>query len=80
MTEQNLPVTETEAVVEVVEAPKKRAKPAAPTQKYVVINGAIAPNGGGPSDHFLPGSVAELTTEQAKHYNALGYLKPYIED
>jgi hypothetical protein len=80
MTEPNLSVAETEEGTEAVEAPKKRAKPVATTQKYIVINGAIAPNGGGPEDHFLPGSVVELTTEHAKHYNALGYLKPYIED
>lgn len=66
--------------------PKRRAaraekaeKPAA-TTKYLVINGAISPNGGGRSALVHPGSVVELTTEQAKHYNAMGYLKPYIED
>lgn len=64
------------------EAPKRRAakaeKPA--TTKYLVIGGAIAPFGGGRSDLIHPGSVVELTAEQAKHYNKLGYLKPYIED
>jgi hypothetical protein len=27
-----------------------------------------------------PGNVVELTAEQAKHYNKLGYLKPHIEE
>lgn len=62
-------------------ARKKAEEPAAPaTQKYMVINGAIAPNGGGRADLIQPGSVVELTSEQAKHYNKMGYLKPYIED
>jgi hypothetical protein len=57
-------------------APKKRAVKA----KYQVIRGAIAPYGGGPSEHFKPGTIVELSADLAKHYNALGYLKPYIED
>lgn len=62
-------------------ARKKAEEPAAPaTQKYMVINGAIAPNGGGRAALIQPGSVVELTSEQAKHYNKMGYLKPYIED
>lgn len=64
------------------DAPKKRTKKAEEPAlaKYLVINGAIAPNGGGRAGLIHPGSVAELTAEQAKHYNKLGYLKPYIED
>ncbi len=64
------------------EAPKRRApkaeKPA--TAKYTVIGGAIAPSGGGRADLVHPGSVVELTADQAKHYNKLGYLKPYLEE
>lgn len=68
--------------------PRRRARrveepeaPAAqPTAKYIVINGAIAPFGGGRSALVQPGSVVALTSDQAKHYNKLGYLKPYIED
>lgn len=56
---------------------KKRAKPA--TAKYEVINGAISPNGGGMEDLVHPGTIVELSTEMAIHYNKLGYLKPYIE-
>lgn len=58
-------------------APKKRAKPA--TAKYEVINGAISPNGGSMDDLVHPGSIVELPTDLAMHYNKLGYLKPYIE-
>ena len=58
-------------------APKKRAKPA--TAKYEVINGSISPNGGSMEDLIKPGSIVELTTELAMHYNKLGYLKPVIE-
>jgi len=58
-------------------APKKRAKPA--TAKYEVINGAISPNGGSMEDLVHPGTIIELTTEMAMHYNKLGYLKPVIE-
>jgi hypothetical protein len=46
----------------------------------MVIGGPIAPNGGGRSALIQPGSIVELTTDQAKHYNNLGYLKPYIGD
>jgi len=59
-------------------APKKRAKPA--TAKYEVINGAISPNGGSMGDLVHPGSIVELPTDLAMHYNKLGYLKPYIEE
>ena len=66
------------------DSPKRRASPKAEkpaaTAKYLVINGAIAPNGGGRADLVQPGSVVELTAAQAKHYNNMGYLKPYIED
>lgn len=64
------------------DAPKKRTKKAEEptTTKYTVIGGAIAPFGGSRADLIHPGSVVELTAEQAKHYNKLGYLKPYIED
>ena len=62
-------------------ARKKAEEPAAPAkQKYMVINGAIAPHGGGRDALVQPGSVVELTADQAKHYNNMGYLKPYIED
>lgn len=71
----------------VEDAPKARAKKAkepvaeAPaTTKYMVIRGAIAPFGGGRSDLVQPGQVVALTADQAKHYNKLGFLKPYIED
>lgn len=70
---------ESEIAVEKVEdvAPKKRAKPA--TAKYEVINGAISPNGGSMEDLVHPGTIVELSTELAMHYNKLGYLKPVIE-
>lgn len=72
---------EIEITAEVVKAedvaPKKRAKSA--TAKYEVINGAISPNGGSMDDLIQPGSIVELTTELALHYNKLGYLKPVIE-
>jgi hypothetical protein len=58
----------------------KKADEAPALTKYLVINGAIAPNGGTRDALIQPGSVVELTTEQAKHYNNLGYLKPYIGD
>jgi hypothetical protein len=69
-----------EVDVKIVEepAPKKRAKPA--TAKYEVINGAISPNGGSMDDLVHPGSIVELPTDLAMHYNKLGYLKPYIEE
>lgn len=81
MTEEVQP----EVAAEVVDdsLPKRRAKKAeeAPVlTKYVVANGAISPNGGGRADLIHPGSVVELTADQAKHYNKLGYLKPYIGD
>ena len=84
--------TTSEIVAEAVEAlspstddlPKRRARrtveDAPATSKYLVINGAISPNGGGRDSLVHPGSVVELTSAQAKHYNALGYLKPYIEE
>lgn len=59
-------------------APKKRVKPA--TAKYEVINGAISPYGGGMDALIHPGTIVELTTDLAVHYNKLGYLKPYIEE
>lgn len=64
------------------EAPKRRAPKAEKpvTAKYTVIGGAIAPFGGGRADLIHPGNVVELTAEQAKHYNKLGYLKPHIEE
>jgi hypothetical protein len=62
------------------EAPAAEAPVKVSKQKYLVINGAIAPNGGGRADLIQPGTVVELTNEQAKHYNAMGYLKPHIED
>jgi hypothetical protein len=63
--------------------PKRRSakKEEAPAlTKYEVINGAISPEGGSLESLIHPGSVVELTAEQAKHYNKLGYLKPYLED
>lgn len=76
-------VTATEEVlVEVTDdaAPKKRLKKDVEASiKYEVINGAISPFGGGRDALVFPGSIVELTPAQAKHYNALGYLKPYIE-
>lgn len=83
MTEETVSAEVEAAVVESAEvaAPKARTKKAAEaTAKYTVIGGAIAPNGGSRDDLIHPGSVVELTAEKAKHYNALGYLKPYIED
>lgn len=56
-----------------------KVKPAL-TTKYEVINGAISPEGGSLEALVHPGSIVELTAEQAKHYNKLGYLKPYLED
>lgn len=81
MTEEVQP----EVAAEVVDdsLPKRRAKKAeeAPAlTKYVVINGAIAPNGGGRAALIHPGAVVALTADQAKHYNKMGYLKPYIGD
>lgn len=58
----------------------RRTKAEAKTSKYTVIGGAISPNGGGRDSLVHPGSVVELTDEQARHYNKLGYLKPYIAD
>ena len=70
-----------EAAVEVSEdtAKKRVKKDVAATVKYEVINGAISPFGGGRDALVFPGSIVELTVEQAKHYNSMGYLKPYIE-
>ena len=60
-------------------APKRKAvKPA--TVKYEVINGAISPEGGSLEALVHPGTIVELTVEQAKYYNSLGYLKPHFED
>lgn len=82
-------VAEAAAVISPDGLPRRRAarrveEPEAaapqPTTKYTVINGAIAPFGGGRSALIQPGAVVELTTDQAKHYNNLGYLKPYIEE
>ena len=58
--------------------PKKKTKPA--TAKYEVINGAISPYGGDMDSLIRPGSIVELPTDLAVHYNKLGYLKPYIEE
>ena len=58
--------------------PKKQTKPA--TAKYEVINGAISPYGGDMDSLIQPGSIVELPTDLAVHYNKLGYLKPYIEE
>ena len=88
MTEEN---TAPEVLIEAVkEAPKTRLRrpgevapvvEAAPkTAKYEVINGAIAPYGGGCRDLTPIGTIIELSADLAKHYNKLGYLKPYIED
>lgn len=85
---------ETKTTAEMVQGAIEELSPASPTEEtakrrktaepqkrqYLVINGAIAPNGGGRSDLVHPGTVVSLTVEQAKHYNKLGYLKPYIED
>jgi hypothetical protein len=62
--------------------PKRRSKKddAPVLTKYEVINGAISPEGGSLEALVHPGSVIELTAEQAKHYNKLGYLKPYLGD
>ena len=85
MTEEN---TAPEVLIEAVkEAPKTRLRrpgevvEAAPkVAKYEVINGAIAPYGGGCRDLTPIGTIIELPADLAKHYNKLGYLKPYIED
>ena len=82
MTEEN---TAPEVLIEAVkEAPKVRARKtedAAPaTAKYEVINGAIAPYGAACRDLTPIGTIIELPADLAKHYNKLGYLKPYIED
>lgn len=53
-------------------------------EKYTVIGAAIAPFGnlsdGDPNVERLyqPGETVELTPKQAKHYNDLGRLAPYI--
>ena len=75
--EPEIAVVEVDVKIAEEPAPKKRAKPA--TAKYEVINGAISPNGGSMDDLVHPGSIVELSTEMAMHYNKLGYLKPYIE-
>lgn len=82
MTEET---TAPEVLIEAVdEAPKRRSRKAddaAPaTAKYEVINGAIAPYGAGCRDLTPIGTIIELPADLAKHYNKLGYLKPYIED
>jgi hypothetical protein len=92
MTEEQTPETVAEIVAEATTAispdpldgigkkARKKADDAPATQQYVVINGAISPNGGGRENLVHPGSVVSLTTAQAKHYNKMGYLKPYIGD
>jgi hypothetical protein len=72
----------TEEVVNAVvdSEPKRKTKPAPTTAKYVVINGAINIDGGPISTLTPVGAVVELTSAQAKHYNALGRLAPHIED
>ena len=85
MTEEN---TAPETLIEAVkEAPKVRlrrpgeAVEVAPkAAKYEVINGAIAPYGAACRDLTPVGAIIELPADLAKHYNKLGYLKPYIED
>jgi hypothetical protein len=52
----------------------------AKTQKYVVRKTSIAPFGGGRDALLPPGTVVELDGPTAKHYNALGFLAPHIED
>ena len=85
MTEEK---TAPETLIEAVEeAPKRRARKAdeatevAPkVAKYEVVNGAIAPYGAACRDLTPIGAIIELPADLAKHYNKLGYLKPYIED
>lgn len=85
MIEEN---TATETLIEPVEeAPKRRARKvdettehASKMAKYEVINGAIAPYGAACRDLTPVGAIIELPADLAKHYNKLGYLKPYIED
>ena len=84
MTEEN--ATEEVLIEPVKEAPRPRlrrpgeAAPVAATAKYEVINGAIAPYGAACRDLTPIGAIIELPADLAKHYNKLGYLKPYIED
>lgn len=82
MTEETAaPEVLTEAVKEAPKTRLRRPGEVAPTTaKYEVINGAIAPYGGGCRDLTPIGTIIELSADLAKHYNKLGYLKPYIED
>jgi hypothetical protein len=69
-----------EAASEATPSPARR-KPAKPeTTRYRVVKAAIAPYGGARDALIRPGETVELTKEQAKHYNALGFLAPLIED
>jgi hypothetical protein len=64
-------------------APKRGRPPKAKEPEmttYRVVKAAIAPNGGSRADVIRPGETVALTKEQAKHYNALGFLAPVIED
>jgi hypothetical protein len=76
------PISEVVVDAAADDLPKRKTKKdeAPALSKYMVIGGPIAPNGGGRSALIQPGSIVELTTDQAKHYNNLGYLKPYIGD
>jgi hypothetical protein len=63
-------------------APKRRktTKTESDLVSYRVVKAAIAPNGGARDALIRPGETVQLTKEQAKHYNALGFLAPIIED
>lgn len=54
----------------------ERKSSAARTQKYIVQGGSIFTSSG----KARPGDVVELTRDEAKHYNALGRLAPFIDN
>lgn len=46
-------------------------------QKFVVYKATIMPKDGEKKRH---GDIVELDAEDARRYNSLGYLRPYVED
>lgn len=88
--EQNTPAEALEGPAEAATPVRRRrvqktddAAPEAvsePLTAYRVVKASISPNGGGRASIIRPGEVAHLTKAQAKHYNALGFLAPIIED
>lgn len=91
-TEEETLTTQDESAMPAPTAPRRRrarttapeaddpSSPSAKVQKFVVRKAAIAPFGGARDALVQPGSVVELPSDLAKHYNALGFLAPYIED